>query len=264
MKRLIFVISLFVSIIIVAQVPHRYYIGDTEVGVSFWNAIPDSVKQQCATGKWDNDTLVIEKIFLPIEYQLDSVDSNYIISRRSEEKIALMKERLSAAIQSSSQSSYRIHPGDSVPNFSVIKNPGGAVVENVLHQDKCYLINFWATWCGNCLLELLPAEIPHLAEKFMDEKDFVFLPICIDTSLDELKSFFHTERGERWKHLEYVTMLDQDRAANSIFAEPGHLPLTVVIGKNGKIVYIHMGRISTKEEFDELEKSIVAGLAVSA
>ncbi|MCM1077828.1 MAG: TlpA family protein disulfide reductase [Bacteroides sp.] len=166
-------------------------------------------------------------------------------------------------MQSSSQGAYRLHLGDSVPNFNVIRNPGGAVVEDVLHTGKCYLINFWATWCGNCLLELLPTEIPQFAEKFIDDKDFVFLPICIDTSSDELESFFNSERGERWKHLKYVTTLDQDRTANSIFAEAGHLPLTVVVGKNGRIVYIHIGRISTKNEFDELEKAIVAGLAVN-
>lgn len=263
MKKWIFGIVLFVSFTIVAQVPHRYYIGETKVDVSLWNSIPDSVRQQCATENWDYDSIIIEKIHLPIEYKLDSINGNYIIIRRSEDVIAQLKEKMYAAMQSSSKDAYRLHYGDSVPNFKVIKNPGGAPVENVLQKGKCYLINFWATWCGNCLLELLPTEIPQLAEKFVDDKDFVFLPICIDSCLSELESFFHSERGERWEHLKYITTLDQNRKANSIFAEAGHLPLTVVVGKNGRIVYIRIGRISTKDEFDELENSIITGLSSS-
>lgn len=262
MKKIVLIITLFISAIVAARIPHRYYIGETEVDVAFWNAIPDSIKQGCASEKWDYDSLISEKLHLPIEYFLDSIGGNYIIKRRSDEMIAQMRSRLSILIESDSQGKYRLHIGDSVPGFSIVKNPGGAVVDKVLYPGKCYLINFWATWCGNCLLELLPTEMPQLAEKFIDEKDFVFLPICIDSSLRELDLFFNSERGARWKHLEYVTTLDNGRYANAIFAESGNLPLTVVVGKDGIVRYIHIGRISTGKEFREVENAIVEGLSV--
>lgn len=261
MRKIILIIALFAVVIIAAQTPHRYYIGKTEVDSSFWNCIPDSIRQRSSSEKWDYDSLITETLNLPLEYYLDYSDGKYVISRKSDEVIALLYEQLAIIRQSDSQNALRLQVGDTVPNFNVVKNPGGALVEDVLYKGKCYLINFWATWCGNCLLELLPDEMPKLAENFIENKDFVFLPICIDSSLEDLHSFFSSVNGERWRHLEYVTTLDNERSANGIFAEPGNMPLTIVVGVDGRIKYIKNGRLSTEEDFDELERAIVWGLS---
>lgn len=247
---------MLLALVTVAQIPHKYYVGKAEVDSMFWNSIPDSIRKQSAYGMWDNDTVITESLSLPMEYYIDSVNGKHVIKQRDEETVAKMREQLAKRIQISAQSTYRLNPGDIAPNFSVTNYSDGAKIENVLKPGNCYLINFWATWCGNCLLELLPPELPKLAESFTNDKNFVFLPICIDSSLDDLKSFFNSKRGNRWIHLQSATTLDTDRKANGLFAEPGHLPLTIVVNKEGKIAYINLGRISTREQFQELETAI--------
>lgn len=263
MRKIVVIISVIFTLMVTAEIPHKYYVGNTEVDRGFWHSIPDSILRQSASGKWDYDSLILEKLYLPMEYYLDSIDGKHIIQRRSVEVVALMKEQLMRIQQASSKKALRLQLGDSVPVFSVVTNPEGAIINDVINPEKCYLINFWATWCGNCLLELLPSQIPHLVEEFIIDKDFVFLPICIDSSLSELKAFFNSDRGVRWKHIEYVTALDKDRTANGIFAEPGHLPLTIVVGRDGRIKYLHMGRISSEEQYNELRKAIILGLKSS-
>lgn len=264
MKKILVVAAIVVAacwVMVMGEAPHRYFVGKTEVGRDFWASIPDSVRAQGISGEWDYDTLLISTLSLPIAYYVDSIGGEYTLRRRSDEDIARLEAEVRRISRESSEKAYRLRKGDKVPNFSVVKNPGGAVVEDVLKPGKCYLINFWATWCGNCLLELRPDELPRLAERYIDDKDFVFLPICIDSSLAALRTFFHSERGEAWSHLEYVTTLDTDRTANGIFAEAGHLPLTVVVGRDGRIAYIRIGRITTEAQYAELEAAIDAGLA---
>lgn len=260
MRELIGLMYLLVTAMGIAQIQHQYFVDKTEVDSSFWFSIPDSIKHDCVYEKWEYDTLVTESLTLPLEYYLDSVSEKYFIHKRSEEDIALIKERVSLLESNSANNAYRLHKGDYVPNFTVIRNPDGDVFENVLYPDKCYLINFWATWCGNCLLELLPSEMPRIAEIFKYNDDFIFLPICIDSSLSDLESFFKSERGQQWEHLEYITTLDTDRKANNIFAESGNLPLTIVVGKDMRLLYIHMGRISNNVEFKQIEDAITTGL----
>lgn len=263
LKKLLFIPVIFIIScgMAFAGVPHNYFIGETGVKESVWNSIPDSIKQRCSYGIWDNDTLIIERLDLPIEYRLiSSGDSTYIVERPAEEVMAI-KSQLHDLLSERADEEIRLKAGDSVPSFSVMTFPDGRIMETAVDPGKCYLISFWATWCGNCLLELLPSELPHLAGKFKDDRDFVFMLICIDSSTAELETFFASGHGKRWNHLRQATTLDIDRAANSLFAKSGHLPLNVVIGKDGKVEFIHIGRISTADQFNAIEAAIAKGLS---
>lgn len=260
MRKAVLFIGILVSVLAFAQIPHKYYVGDVEVCEVVWRSIPDSVRAQSACEKWDYDTIIIERIFIPLRYRLDTTDLPYSIKMRSDSEIADIRQKLPAARSQSTSEVFKLKVGDISPNFSVVNNLDGSLVADVLCQGKCYLINFWATWCGNCLLELRTSEMPLIADKFKDDENFVFLPVCIDASLSDLETFFSSERGAQWIHLKDVTFLDVDRAANSVFAESGNMPLTVVVGRNGRIEYLRIGRLSTVGHFKELESAIMSGL----
>ncbi len=260
MRKAVLFIGIFVSVLALAQIPHKYYVGDIEVSEVVWSSIPDSIRAQSACEKWDYDTIIIERIFIPLRYKLDTTDVSYSIKMRSDSEMAEIRRNLPEVRSQSTSEVFKLKVGDISPNFSVVNNLDGSLTADVLRHGKCYLINFWATWCGNCLLELRPSEIPLMADKFKDDENFVFLPVCIDASLSDLETFFNSERGAQWIHLKDLTFLDIDRAANGVFAESGNMPLTVVVGRSGRIEYLRVGRLSTAEHFKELEKAIMSGL----
>ena len=62
-------------------------------------------------------------------------------------------------------------------------------------------------------------------------------------------------------YLSELTYLDSDRLVNEIFATGGFLPLNVIIGCDGRIKYIHLGKISEKADIEELKDTITNALS---
>ena len=89
---------------------------------------------------------------------------------------------------------------------------------------------------------------------------FHFIPICIDATTDDLHIFFNGQLGSKWRYLSEITYLDTDRKANEKYGESGIMPLNVVIGKDGKILFVHSGSIKDKESLSALYEAIKSGL----
>ncbi|WP_289629279.1 TlpA disulfide reductase family protein, partial [uncultured Muribaculum sp.] len=145
---------------------------------------------------------------------------------------------------------------DKAPQINLAKYADNSVITDFIVPGNCYLLSFWATWCGNCLIEF----IPSIANEFKDIPIFKFVPICIDSTESELEKFFKSTHGSKWHHLSQTTYLDTNRLANSKYAKSGIMPLNIVIGKDGVIKYIHSGKITAEEELSELRNAIISGL----
>lgn len=253
-------IFLLPVISVCAEMPVKYYIGQTEVSSEVWNSVPDSIKN--GSSVVETDSIIYRGFDLKLEYYVDSLSdpSTPIIRQRSAEDLEFMRRQIREFTLRHRDESLRLHEGDPTPLFSLTDPDSGHTTADPLQPGICYLINFWATWCSNCLIELRQEEIPALIRQFGGRSDFRFIPVCIDTSVDILNKWFESDTGKQWIHIKPLTMIDPDRLANSIFATPGILPLNVVIGTDGKIKYIHSGRLSTPEQFKELENAIKNGL----
>jgi len=114
-------------------------------------------------------------------------------------------------------------------NTSDIKNDG-----------KPILIDFWATWCKPCIMELTA-----IAEKYQDwqtETGVKFYAVSVDDSksMNRVAPFVN---GKGW---EYIFLLDPNsdfkRAMNVI-----NIPHTFLVDGNGNVVYQH----TTYSEGDE-------------
>lgn len=95
-----------------------------------------------------------------------------------------------------------------------------------LDRPKITVLNFFATWCGPCLIEL-----PHLqrvADKFADRKDVVFVVVGREESQETLDAFA-SKNGYR---LPFVA--DTERSLYSEFAKT-IIPRTYVIDRAGTI-----------------------------
>jgi uncharacterized protein (TIGR03435 family) len=124
---------------------------------------------------------------------------------------------------------------------TLLQAPAGASLDAKTLKGKVVVLEFWATWCGPCVL-----AIPHLnelAEKFKD-KPVQFVSI---TSEEEatVKTFLAKKPINAW------VALDADKAMNAAY-EVGSIPHTVVLGKDGLIAAITFPTVVTEQFIDDL------------
>ncbi len=241
-----------------AITPTRYFIGKTEVPESLWMSTPDSLKY--STLKIEYDSLTVIETDLPMTHYLDSINGGYIIKKRSEEEISAIEKNVRHIIKNHTTNVTVVSINDKAPQINLVKYADNSVITDFIVPGNCYLLSFWATWCGNCLIELKEEFIPSIANEFKDIPIFKFVPICIDSTESELEKFFKSAHGSKWHHLSQTTYLDTNRLANSKYAKSGIMPLNIVIGKDGVIKYIHSGKITAEEELSELRNAIISGL----
>ncbi len=123
-------------------------------------------------------------------------------------------------------------------------------------KGKVVLVNFWATWCGPCRI-----EIPWLVElqgKYA-ARGFTVLGVAMD---EEGKSavapFVRKERfevGGTSQSMNYPIVLGNDATADKFGGLLG-FPTSVLISKDGRVVKRVDGLVS----FDEIDKAIQSQL----
>ena len=129
-----------------------------------------------------------------------------------------------------------------------LKDMNGAEVRLADLKGKVVLLNFWATWCGPCRLEI--PWFVELQEKYKDQ-GFRVVGISVDDPPEALPPF-----AKRFK-VNYPLVVGVDRedvqkAYGPIFG----VPITFIIGRNGRICMQHVGPVS-KEQFESEIKSLL-------
>ena len=99
------------------------------------------------------------------------------------------------------------------------------------HQGEVVLLDFWATWCGPCRL-----EIPGFIElqKRYGTQGFTMIGISMDDSPEPVVGFY------RELQMNYPVAVGNDRLGELYGGMPG-LPTTFVIGRDGRIYAKHEG-----------------------
>ncbi len=132
--------------------------------------------------------------------------------------------------------------GDKAPVFSCTTIDGKTVDISKM-QGKIIMINFFATWCGPCMLEL-PVLQKNIWDKYKDNKNFALLILGREHTEKEVSDFV------KLKKFTMPFAPDPKRAVFSLYATQS-IPRNVIIGKDGKIIFQSMGY--TPEEFKKIE-----------
>lgn len=115
-------------------------------------------------------------------------------------------------------------PGD----FS-IKLMDGSTLTNEDLKGKVVMINFWATWCAPCIMELY--DIPEAILKPFENEDFVFLPVSIGESKNRINGMMTKLNSDG---IYFNSGFDPKKTFFKQFAK-GAIPKTIILDKYGVI-----------------------------
>jgi peroxiredoxin len=140
-----------------------------------------------------------------------------------------------------------VKEGQKAPDFTFEIAPGKTAKLSDLN-GKVIWINFFATWCGPCRLEL-----PHLQkevfDKYKNNDDFVLIILGREHGWEEVNKF-KTEQGFTMPFYP-----DPERKVFSIYANQ-NIPRNFIIDKNGNIATATVG--FTEKEFGEIKEKVGA------
>ena len=129
--------------------------------------------------------------------------------------------------------------GAEAPDF-VLRDLAGNDVRLSDYRGETVLLNFWATWCGPCRLEMPAIEGRYQAFK---EDDFNVLAINFDESEDAVREF-RDELG-----LSFPLLLDPGGNVQHLYRIRGY-PSTVFVDPEGVVSIVHIG-ILTEGQLDQ-------------
>jgi peroxiredoxin len=116
--------------------------------------------------------------------------------------------------------------GDTPPDFSA-RDISGQTVKLSALKGKVVLLDFWATWCPPCRV-----EVPHLLalQRKFRNRDFVLVSVSLDRDLQAARQFVK-DKAMDWVH---IIDLEAGRQLADLY-QVEYIPSTFVIGRSGRI-----------------------------
>jgi cytochrome c biogenesis protein CcmG/thiol:disulfide interchange protein DsbE len=116
-------------------------------------------------------------------------------------------------------------------------------------RGKAVLLNFWATWCSPCKVEM--PWFVELQKKYGND-GFVVLGIAMDDSDPAKIAQFAAEMG-----VNYPVLLGTDKISDD-YGDVQFLPTTFYIDRDGKIVGKGTGLLARSEVEASVQKSLAS------
>ncbi len=109
--------------------------------------------------------------------------------------------------------------------LQVTEQPGRPVV-----------LNFWATWCGPCVIEMPYLEAAH--RRYGDSENLLLVGINLAEDHDVVRAWL-LERN-----ITFAVVIDQFRELERAYRVGGAYPTTIFIDSGGNIVRVHRGLLT--------------------
>jgi len=137
--------------------------------------------------------------------------------------------------------------GMDAPLHFTLKDVNGVEVKMASFKGKVILVNFWATWCGPCKVEI--PDLIELQSEFSDQ--LVVVGIDVLDEWTRVKPFADNLKVN-------YPLLDANnrKDVEDAFGPMWGLPTSVIIGRDGKVAKRHSG-IATKEQFKQYVESLL-------
>lgn len=133
--------------------------------------------------------------------------------------------------------------GDTAYDFT-LKDLDGQPVSLSDFRGQPAVVNFWATWCAPCRLEM--PIFQELYERYRDD-GLVILALNQAEQANVARDYFYDEMG-----LTFTPLLDENSDVAARYGSYSVLPTTFFIDPAGKVVAIHRGPLTEGQMIDFL------------
>ena len=108
-------------------------------------------------------------------------------------------------------------------------------------RGQVVMINFWATWCGPCRVEM-----PHLARLYDKYRGSGFTVLAVNIDEDPYKAASLAKQlGMR-----FPVLLDKEKKVSRLY-DLSTMPSTILVDREGRVRYVHRGyRDGYEETYD--------------
>lgn len=140
--------------------------------------------------------------------------------------------------------------GVMAPAFELKSIPDGKATPLASFRGKAVLLNFWATWCGPCKIEM--PWLVDLQKKYGPQGLQIVGVAMDDTSDKEIADFAH-KMG-----VNYIVLKGTEKVGDLYGGVEG-LPTTYYLDRSGKVVDKTLGLASESVIEDSIKKSLAQG-----
>jgi thiol-disulfide isomerase/thioredoxin len=144
-------------------------------------------------------------------------------------------------------------PGSAAPDFA-LQSLDGKIVHLTDFRGKAVLLNFWATWCTPCRLEM-----PWFVElqKQYGPEGLEVLGVAMDDAGKDKIAQFAKEMG-----VNYPVLLGKESVGDE-YGGLEYLPTSFYIGRDGKVVARVFGLRSRSDIEDWIKEALSRGSSVA-
>jgi peroxiredoxin len=137
--------------------------------------------------------------------------------------------------------------GKPAPLNYTVKDMNGESVHLASYKGKIILLNFWATWCPPCKVEI--PDLIELQEQYKD--DIVVLGFSVDDTAEQLKPFAEEYR------MNYPILVGLGHEnIQEAYGPMWGIPVTIIIDRDGTIAKKQSG-IRSKEQIEREIKALL-------
>lgn len=140
--------------------------------------------------------------------------------------------------------------GNTMPDFTV-EQVDGTPFHLATYRGKVVVVNFWATWCGPCKVEM-PALERDVWQKYKDDPAFAMIAIAREQNTKTVRKF------QEKQPYTFPLAVDPKRKTYALFADAG-IPRSYIVDRKGTIRFQSIG--TRPSDFAQLRRVLAEVMA---
>jgi peroxiredoxin len=140
-----------------------------------------------------------------------------------------------------------VAPASTAPDFT-LKSAEGRNLRLSEQRGRVVMVNFWATWCGPCKVEM-----PHLNRIYEKYRSAGFVLLGVNVDDDPKAAVALAAR----LGVTFPVLFDAEKSVSRLYSLDS-MPATVLIDRDGKVRHLHRGyRDGMEATYDQQVRALV-------